>query len=66
MEIARHWRLNQQRYKLVGERCNSCESFIFPPRDACPICGSHGVIYKAPISFGNALALRKGSSKYSK
>ncbi|MDK1029208.1 MAG: Zn-ribbon domain-containing OB-fold protein [Anaerolineae bacterium] len=39
MEIPRHWRLKQQRYRLVGEVCQHCESKIFPPRDICPECG---------------------------
>lgn len=40
MEIPRHWRLNKQRYALVGEVCPHCESKIFPPRDVCPHCGN--------------------------
>ncbi len=39
MEVARHWRLKQQRYALVGEVCPHCDSKIFPPRDICPECG---------------------------
>ena len=39
MEIARHWRLKNQRYSLVGEVCNHCDAKIFPPRDICPNCG---------------------------
>jgi uncharacterized protein len=39
MEIPRHWRLNKQRYALVGEVCPHCEVKIFPPRDVCPNCG---------------------------
>lgn len=39
MEIARHWRLKQQRYRLVGEICPHCDEKIFPPRDICPRCG---------------------------
>ncbi len=39
MEIARHWRLRQQRYALVGEVCPHCDAKIFPPRDVCPHCG---------------------------
>lgn len=31
MEIS-HWRLKQQRYKLVGEICPHCKAKIFPPR----------------------------------
>lgn len=39
MEIPRHWRLNKQRYALVGEVCPHCDGKIFPPRDVCPHCG---------------------------
>lgn len=38
VEIARHWRLNSQRYQLVGEVCPKCDGKIFPPRDVCPYC----------------------------
>ncbi len=67
MEIARHWRLRQQRYSLVGEVCPHCESKIFPPRDICPNCGheardlyafsgkgqvySYTTIYDAPAGY---------------
>ncbi|HEX9617029.1 MAG TPA: zinc ribbon domain-containing protein, partial [Anaerolineales bacterium] len=35
MEIPRHWRLKNQRYKLVGEVCPHCDAKLFPPRDIC-------------------------------
>lgn len=38
MEIPRHWRLKDQRYRLVGEICPRCDEKIFPPRDVCPNC----------------------------
>ena len=38
MEISRHWRLQKQRYGLVGEQCHHCGVHIFPPRDVCPEC----------------------------
>ena|SRR3989304_9535998 len=38
-EVSRHWRLRQQRYKLIGEACSNCDTKIFPPRDICPDCG---------------------------
>lgn len=38
MEISRNWRLQKQRYGLVGEVCQHCGSKIFPPRDVCPTC----------------------------
>ena len=67
MEIARHWRLKQQRYGLVGEVCPHCDYKIFPPRDVCPNCGdeaktlntfsgkgevfSFTTIYEAPTGY---------------
>ncbi len=38
MEISRNWRLQKQRYGLVGEVCGHCGNKIFPPRDVCPNC----------------------------
>lgn len=40
MEISRDWRLQEARYRLIGEVCNHCESKIFPPRNHCPNCNS--------------------------
>jgi len=39
MDIPRHWRLNKQRYALIGEVCEHCDAKLFPPRDICPECG---------------------------
>ena len=38
MQVSQHWRLTNQRYKLVGEVCPHCGVGIFPPRDVCPEC----------------------------
>lgn len=48
MEISRHWRLQQQRYGLVGEVCPHCDEKIFPPRDVCPNCSGDA---KNPYKF---------------
>lgn len=40
METPRHWRLQKQRYALVGETCPHCQERIFPPRAVCPRCDS--------------------------
>jgi hypothetical protein len=48
MEISRHWRLQKQRYNLIGEECLHCETKIFPPRDICPDCGQEA---KTPFRF---------------
>ena len=38
MSMPRSWRLQTQRYRLVGEVCGTCGEKIFPPRDICPGC----------------------------
>ncbi len=48
MEISRYWRLQQQRYRLVGEVCPHCTEKIFPPRDVCPSCAKES---KTPFQF---------------
>ena len=40
MEVPRHWRLNKQRYAMVGETCTECAALVFPPRAVCPHCGA--------------------------
>ena len=68
MDIPRHWRLNKQRYALVGEVCEHCDAKLFPPRDICPECGeeaktlfqfsgkgevySYTTVYEAPEGYG--------------
>lgn len=37
---ARVWRERVPRYRLVGKRCKKCGRIIYPPRPACPACGS--------------------------
>jgi hypothetical protein len=48
MEVPRHWRLQKQRYGLVGEVCPHCNAKIFPARDVCPECGGEA---KEPFRF---------------
>jgi uncharacterized OB-fold protein len=49
IEIARHWRLNPQRYQLVGEVCPTCGNKMFPPRDVCPECADNS--YQPEFKF---------------
>lgn len=67
MELSRHWRLQKQRYELVGETCDHCGVKLFPPRDVCLVCEkpaqelytftglgeiySYTTIYDAPAGF---------------
>ena len=48
MEIARHWRLKEQRYNLVGTACPQCGERSFPPREICPKCSAWA---SAPYAF---------------
>jgi uncharacterized OB-fold protein len=38
MEIARHWRLNNQRYTLTGAVCACCGKQFVSPRPVCDVC----------------------------
>lgn len=40
MHVSQNWRIKTQRYALTGEKCPSCGTFIFPPRDVCPECAA--------------------------
>lgn len=67
MDIARHWRLRDQRYKLEGTACSRCGNKMFPPRAVCPDCRSremetfafsgrgevysHTTVFQAPEGF---------------
>jgi hypothetical protein len=69
MEVPRHWRLKQQRYRLIGEQCPHCDFKIFPPRDICPRCGG-GTLknnLEAKVGTGDIFAIglmsREGSKK---
>ena len=55
MDLARNWRLKNQRYRLEGTVCANCGAKFFPPRQVCTECKSsnlqshefagHGEIY---------------------
>jgi hypothetical protein len=67
MELARNWRLKDQRYRLEGTICKNCGAKFFPPRDVCAECKStdmqphefdgHGTLYsfttlyQAPLGY---------------
>ncbi len=38
MDIARHWRLREQRYSLKGSICTRCGKRFFAPRPLCDAC----------------------------
>ncbi len=67
MDLPRHWRLNEQRYNLIGVECLGCGSRLFPPRPVCPECKgtelvpytfsgrgkvySYSTMYHAPLGY---------------
>ncbi len=42
-EVPRFWREAKHRYRLVGTRCENCNTLYFPPRDICPKCRRESV-----------------------
>lgn len=40
MQVARHWRLKAQRYRMEGIVCPQCGLPTFPPRPICPQCAA--------------------------
>ena len=48
MSLPGNWRLQTQRYRLVGEICEQCGNKLFPPRDVCPECEAPA---KTPFTF---------------
>lgn len=66
-DLARHWRLREQRYRLEGSLCRGCGQVLFPPVERCEGCGdaeidphtlsgrgevySYSTVYQAPHGF---------------
>jgi len=61
MEVPRNWRIQKQRYALVGEECPHCKTKIFPPRDICPECEAPA---KTPFQFSGRGEVYSYSSVY--
>ncbi len=62
MEVPRHWRLQKQRYALVGEVCPHCDAKLFPPRDVCPHCGGEAKTAFAFSGRGEVYSFTKMNS----
>ena len=41
-DTVRTWRHIQQRYNLIGTKCNTCGELFFPSRVVCPNCRRKG------------------------
>ena len=67
LQLPRDWRLQAERYRLLGGRCRDCGRISVPERQVCPGCGgaavetiklsgrgevySHSIMHKAPDAF---------------
>jgi len=67
MSLAKHWRMQGQRYRLIGVQCEDCGAKLLPRRVVCPQCKSsslepypfrgqgmvysHTTIYDAPSGY---------------
>ncbi len=79
MDLARNWRLKDQRYRLEGTVCKNCGAKFFPPRQVCTECHSqdltphefdgHGILYsfstlhQAPLGYEGSLPYTVGIVK---
>ena len=43
MSLAKHWRLQEQRYRLTGVSCQDCGAKALPRRVVCPQCHSRNL-----------------------
>lgn len=42
--IPLYWRLQKPRYRLIGSKCDTCNSLFYPPKNLCPKCRRKGEI----------------------
>ena len=79
MDLARNWRLKDQRYRLEGNVCADCGARFFPPREVCSECRSRNLkphefsgrgelysfttLYQAPLGFEGGVPYAVGMVK---
>lgn len=79
MDLARNWRLKNQRYRLEGAMCASCGAKFFPPRQVCAECKSQNLqpcafsgrgelysfttLYQAPLGYEGGVPYAVGMVK---
>ncbi len=71
LSISRFWRKKEIIYKLNGAKCKSCGKVHYPPKNACPYCGSRDLEYiELPrkgklISYTTIYAIPEGARSQS-
>lgn len=82
MDLARNWRLKDQRYRMEGVVCTTCGAKFFPPREVCAECKSNKLeafefsgrgelysfttLYQAPLGYEGGLPYAVGMIKLDK
>ncbi|MFP3143650.1 MAG: Zn-ribbon domain-containing OB-fold protein [Caldisphaera sp.] len=67
LSISRFWRKKEIIYKLSGAKCKSCGKVHYPPKNACPYCGSREIeLIELPrkgklISYTTIYAIPEGA-----
>ncbi|MDP8002727.1 MAG: Zn-ribbon domain-containing OB-fold protein [Caldisphaera sp.] len=67
LSISRFWRKKSIIYKLYGAKCKSCGRVHYPPKNACPYCGSRDLeLVELPkkgklLSFSTVYAVPDGA-----
>lgn len=71
LSVPRYWRMKLSLYRLQGAKCKACGRVHFPPRQACPYCGSRDLepidLPKRGklISYTTVYAVPEGAKEYS-
>ena len=71
LSIPKFWRRKYSLYRLQAARCKACGRVHYPPRKACPYCGSRDLeIVELPkrgrlLSFTVVYAVPEGARTYS-
>lgn len=71
LSIPRFWRFKHSIYRLQAARCRSCGRVHYPPKNACPYCGSRDLEpIELPkrgrlVSYTTVYAVPDGSRQYS-
>ena len=60
MQVAGHWRVQKQRYMLVGEVCENCGHKMFPPRGVCPACQTPAQVPEQASYAVPLMAMKEG------
>ena len=50
------WRMQKDKYKLVGIKCKSCQKVSYPVKKLCPFCRSVSVLRHNLSNFGKIVS----------